>query len=186
MDASEAKTKPAETKARPANKFVLQIPKGWKKKIADNARANPARTALIPTGLVRENFHHIKVIGTTEFHDYETFGPDEHGTFGFMRENVLSTEGPSVTLLNWQQGFGGEERVEIDMTGSLSSSSGACLVQINTRFFEGATEGTTELEDSDSFQTVVPTGSTSNFEIHLANDEDDWATIRGSITNGAF
>ncbi|MBK7253142.1 MAG: hypothetical protein IPI04_04280 [Ignavibacteria bacterium] len=26
------------------------------------------------------SFHHITVTGTSEFHDYETFGDDEHGT----------------------------------------------------------------------------------------------------------
>jgi hypothetical protein len=169
------------------NVFVRQLPRRWKAKIASSAIGRGrARKALIPPTLVRANFHHIRVVGTTEFHDYETFGPNEHGTFGFMRETVLSTEGPSVTLLDWEQGFGGEERVEIDMTGSLNSSTGACFVQINVRFFEGATEGTTELEDSDSFQTIVPVGQTSNFEVHLANDEDDWATIRGSIGNSRF
>jgi hypothetical protein len=160
-----------------ANKFVLQIPTKWKQKIAGNTRK-----VLIPATLRAENFHHIKIIGSTEFHDYETFGPDEHGTFSFLQESVLSTQGPSVTLLKWQQGFGGEERVEIDIVGSLSNT-GACLATIDVRFFEGATEGTHELEDSDSFQTIVPAGRTSNFFIHLANDEDDWAKVRGSISN---
>ena len=169
-----------------AKKRVRQLPASWKSRIGTNGHAARARMALIPAALTRANFHHIKIIGSTEFHDYETFGDDEHGTFGFMRENVLSTEGPSVTLLTWQQGFGGEERVEIEITGSLSSTTGACFVQIATRFYEGATEGTTELEDSDTYQTTVPVGSTSNFEIHLANDEDDWATVRGSITNSRF
>lgn len=54
---------------------------------------------------------------------------------------------------------------------------------IQTRFFEGATEGTTELEDTEAFQAIVPADQTSNFDVHLRNDEDGWATIRASIGN---
>lgn len=62
-----------------------------------------------------QTFHHITVTGTTEFHDYETFGSDEHGTFGFRQETTLSTNDIGSTLLSWRQGFGGEERVELDI-----------------------------------------------------------------------
>jgi hypothetical protein len=161
-------------------KFKLQIPAGWKQRIAAHKRK-----VLIPDELTRANFHRIKVTGTVTMHDYETFGPDEEGTFPFLRETILATEGPSATLLRWQQGFGGEERTEIDMVGSLNSTSHACLVQIAVRFYEGATEGTTELEDSQVFETIVPPNSTSNFDVLLANDEDDWARVIGSIANSS-
>lgn len=127
-------------------------------------------------------FHHITVTGTTEFHDYETFGSNERGTFGFRQETTLSTRDIGSTLLTWRRGFGGEERVEIEIKGSLRND-GACAVTIDVLFFEGATEGTTELEDSDVVQAIIPAGATSNFSVHLANDEDDWATVRGSIGN---
>lgn len=127
-------------------------------------------------------FHHITVTGTTEFHDYETFGSDEHGTFGFRQETTLSTRDIGSTLLTWRRGFGGEERVEIEIKGSLRND-GACAVTIDVLFFEGATEGTTELEDSEVVQAIIPAEATSNFEVHLANDEDDWAKVRGSIGN---
>ncbi len=128
------------------------------------------------------SFHHITVTGTSEFNDYETFGDDEHGTFGFRQETTLSTNDIGSTLLTWRKGFGGEERVEIDIEGSLASN-GVLGVNIQIRFYEGATEGTTELEDSRVFQAVIPPNQTSNFNIHLANDEDDWVTVRGSIGN---
>lgn len=172
------------------NVFEDQIPDKWKKRIAAYdgriRRTYPGRRVLIPGTLLRENFHRIKILGTTTFHDYETIGPDEHADFGFMREAVLSTEGPSVTLLNWVQGFGGEERVEIDIDGSLNSSTGALLATMNVRFYEGATEGTTELEMARAFVTVVPVGRSSNFDLKLFNDEDDWARVFGSISNSAF
>lgn len=172
------------------NEFVLQIPTRWKKKISDYGggptRRYPGRKVLIPAMLTRENFHRISVSGTTTMHDYETLGSDKEADFPFLRETVLSTHGPSQTLLRWQQGFGGEERTEIDMVGSLSSSTGACLFQIAVRFYEGATEGTSELEDSRVFETIVPVGRTSNFDVLLANDEDDWARVVGSIGNSAF
>lgn len=128
------------------------------------------------------SFHHITVTGTSEFHDYETLGADEHGMFGFRQETTLSTNDIGSTLLTWRKGFGGEERVEIDIEGSLASN-GVLSVNIQIRFYEGATEGTTELEDSRVFQSIIPPNQTSNFNIHLANDEDDWATVRGSIGN---
>jgi hypothetical protein len=163
--------------------YTVQIPAAWKQKIA--RREHPAfkRNVLIPPGLARSNFHRIRVSGIVTMHDYEVFGQDEHGDFPFLRETILATEGPSMTLLRWQQGFGGEERVEIDMVGSLNATSHTCLVQISIRFYEGATEGTTELEDSRVFESIVPPNSTSNFDVVLANDEDDWARVVGSIAN---
>jgi hypothetical protein len=133
-------------------------------------------------GVTPQAFHHITVTGTTEFHDYETFGSDEHGTFGFRQETTLSTNDLGSTLLTWRKGFGGEERIELDIDGSLRPD-GVLAVNIQIRFYEGATEGTTELEDSKVFQAIVPEGQTSNFTLHLRNDEDDWATTRASIGN---
>jgi hypothetical protein len=151
---------------------------GWTRRIVvGEGEGNDSPT------LFRSFNHRIKVIGTTEFHDYEWIGDDEHGEFGFLQETVLSTSGPSAELLKWKKGFGGEERVEIEIQGSLQSDNGDCIVTIRTEFFEGATEGTTESEDSDVFVTVVPMNHTSNFDVHLANNEDDWARISGSIAN---
>lgn len=131
-----------------------------------------------------QEFHHnVRVEGSTEFHDYETFGSDEHGSFPFLNQTILSTQGPSTTLLSWRRGFGGEERVEIDITGALNSSTGVLTAQLAVRFYEGATEGTTELEDSEAWSTSVPINGTSNFDIFLANDEDDWARVIGSVAN---
>jgi hypothetical protein len=154
----------------PDDVFFHVLPPWWRDMIV-LTRRQPSQT-----------FHHITVTGTTEFHDYETFGSDEHGTFGFRQETTLSTNDVGSTLLTWRQGFGGEERVEMDIDGSLRAD-GVLAVTIQTRFYEGATEGTTEMEDSKVFQTIVPEGQTSNFQVHLRNDEDDWATIRASIGN---
>ena len=154
--------------------FVHQTPRWWQLRWQDRRRDTPRQP--------QQWFHHITVTGSVEFHDYETFGADEHGTFGFRQETTLSTNDTGAILLTWRKGFGGEERVEIDIDGSLRSD-GVLAVNIQTRFYEGATEGTTELEDSNVFQAIVPEGQTSNFQVHLRNDEDDWSTIRGSIGN---
>lgn len=131
----------------------------------------------------QEFFHNVRVDGSTTFHDYETIGSDEHGTFPFLTQNILSTFGPSITLLNWVRGFGGEERVELELTGALNSATGVLIAQLAVRFYEGATEGTTELEDSDAWTSAVPINGTSTFDITLANDEDDWARIVGTVSN---
>lgn len=135
-----------------------------------------------PQGIPFAALHHVTVTGTTEFHDYETFGDDEHGVFGFRQETQLSTSDIGATLLRWQKGFGGEERVEIEIEGSLRND-GFLAATIDVRFYEGATEGSHELEDSESFQALVAPDQTSNFNLVLANDEDDWAKVRASIGN---
>jgi hypothetical protein len=145
---------------------------------------NPHWVDLVMHG-AKPTYHHVTITGTVEFHDYETFGSDEHGTFGYRQETNLSTTDTATTLLTWRQGFGGEERVEFEMVGSLRPD-GVLAATVNVRFYEGATEGTTELEDSRVHQAIIPAGQTSNFEIHLRNDEDDWATLRGSIGNRRF
>ncbi|MGE0237277.1 MAG: hypothetical protein AB7F09_08195 [Parvibaculaceae bacterium] len=176
----------------PARVVAFTVPPRWLKRVFRAQKKLITLEAARPKkGLMQTEieplarapfFHHISVSGTTEFHDYETFGDDEHGIFGFRQETTLSTSDIGATFLTWRKGFGGEERVEIDIDGSLRAD-GVLAANINLRFYEGATEGTTELEDSRAIQAIVPQGQTSNFDIHLRNDEDDWATIRGSIGN---
>lgn len=161
--------------------FSLQIPASWKDKIAGNK--GDKGKVLVPDKLTRANFHRVRLQGTVTMHDYEWLSADEQADFPFFREGILATEGPSLTLQRWEQGFGGEERVEMDFVCSLNSGTHACLVQIAIRFYEGATEGTTELEDSRTFDTIVPDGHTSGFDVRLANNEDDWARVVGSIAN---
>ncbi|GAA5036065.1 hypothetical protein ACFQRL_08950 [Microbacterium fluvii] len=172
---------------KPAVDWVLPVPKGW----IDLIRATPGQVVykggvdgidIEALGAAKASIHQVAVTGTAEFHDYETFGSDEHGFRAFRSETQLSTDDISVTILDWEAGFGGEERVEIDMSGSLRED-GVLIASLEVRFYEGATEGTTELEDSKALQTAVARGGVSNFTIHLANDEDDWATVRGTISN---
>jgi hypothetical protein len=159
--------------------FLHEVPKRWLKTLRGRSHTLQRGTLAIADARA-QSIYHVVVDGTTEFHDYETFGSDEHGVIGFRREQNLGTGSVGVTLLQWQQGFGGELRVEIDISGSLQPD-GTLNVNVQSRFYEGASEGTHELEDTRSYQTLVWPGTTSNFEIHLANDEDDWATVRASI-----
>lgn len=163
---------------------VHQAPQWWVERIKQRKKKLKMQAAARQQAEVRA-VHHVLVQGQTEFHDYETFGSDEHGIIGFRQESNLATGVAGVTLLTWRQGFGGELRVEIDTYGSLQPD-GLLAVNMQTRFFEGATEGTTELEDAQNYQTVVWPGQTGNFFIHLRNDEDDWATISGSVANWRF
>jgi hypothetical protein len=180
---------------REPSMFVHQAPQWWvdrvarlkERKLKIESAALPAQkqTPVQPKHEQVRAVHHVVVQGQTEFHDYETFGSDEHGIIGFRQEGNLATGASGVLLLTWRQGFGGEMRVEIEVYGSLHPD-GLLGINMNTRFYEGATEGTNELEDSRNFQTVVWPGQTGNFFIHLRNDEDHWATISGSVSNWRF
>lgn len=125
--------------------LIHNTPAWWWKKVLRPMVPKP-KVDIKPQGAPPQAFHHITVTGSTEFHDYETFGSDEHGTFGFRQETMLSTNDLGTMLLTWRKGFGGEERVELDIDGSLRAD-GVLAVNIQTRFYEGATEGTNELED---------------------------------------
>ncbi|MBY9064363.1 hypothetical protein K7957_15595 [Sphingomonas yunnanensis] len=162
--------------------FEVQLPTQWKSRI----RLRDDRAVALAAARVGAVAHRVLVSGTVTMHDYETFGSDGEGTFGFSQESLVSADGPGTVLLTWQQGFGGEERTEIDIVGVLNSATGACQATINVRFYEGASEGTTELEDSRSFVSIVPEGRLANFDLRLANDEDDWARVLGSISNSTI
>ena len=108
--------------------------------------------------------------------DHEDFGSDEHPT-----DNVR-TVGP--TIMRSEDGFvdlgmptvrwGGECRVEIDWEAKLDANQNdAIIVHAITRFFEGASEDTGEMEDQQEHTFPVPkTTSTSpptEFSVSLRN-----------------
>lgn len=158
--------------------FEVQLPPRWKARLSGEAGGEIVAAAPTASSASR-----ILVSGSVTMHDYENFGPDEHGTFGFSQETMLSVAGPGQTLLVWEQRFGGEERTEIEIVGALNAGTGACQATINVRFYEGSSESTTELEDSRSFVSIVPEGRVANFDLRLANDENDWTRVLGSISN---
>lgn len=130
--------------------FTIDVPISWLQRLLDSrvlVSPKKPKGQITPNGTPPAAFRHITVTGSTEFYGYETIGGDEHGIFGFRQEPTLSTNDFGQVLLTWSKGFGGEERTEIDIDGSLRDD-GVLATNIQMRFHEGATEGTIELEDS--------------------------------------
>ena len=126
--------------------------------------------------------YEVSIRGTTEFHDYETFGDDEHATFSFYDQVNLRDPGLTVRLLRWSKGFGGE---------SASSLISTCAWRTTGRSSRWATSGSSRAplraqmrqEDQQAITTVIPAGGSADVNIHLKNDEDDWSTVRDNSSS---
>ena len=135
----------------------------------------------------------ITVQGT----DHEDFGSNEHPT-----DNVRQV-GPLV--MNPQDGFvdlgmptvkwGGECRVEIDWEAMVDPNlNDAIVVHAITRFFEGASEDTNEMEDQQEHTFSVPkttqTNPPTDFSISLRNSTvvgaEDHAEVFFRLENRIF
>jgi hypothetical protein len=131
----------------------------------------------------------VVVFGT----DHEDFGSNEHPTDNTRPLDKLMFAGQGsigipVAPVRW----GGECRVEIDVEAELIvEADNAIRIRGNTRFFEGASEDTTELEDAKGFEFFV--GRTLNnapptlFQVDLRNSTviggEDHAEIVFTLTN---
>jgi hypothetical protein len=114
----------------------------------------------------------ITVQGT----DHEDFGSNEHPTDNVRRvgPQVMEASMGFVDLGMPTVQWGGECRVEIDWEARLDQAQNdAIIVHAITRFFEGASESTDEMEDQqEHFFPVPKTTSTSpptEFAISLRN-----------------
>jgi hypothetical protein len=131
----------------------------------------------------------VVVFGT----DHEDFGSNEHPTDNIRKLDKLMFDGQGliqipVAPVRW----GGECRVEVDVVVELiAEADNTIRVSGNTRFFEGASENTTELEDAKGFEFFV--GRTLNnapptvYQVDLRNSTvigaEDHAEIRFTLTN---
>jgi hypothetical protein len=90
--------------------------------------------------------------------DHEDFGSNEHPTDNLRTIDKLMFAGQGligfgIAPVKW----GGECRVEVDFEAEvIAEEDNAIRVRGSARFFEGASEDTTELEDERSFQFSVP------------------------------
>jgi hypothetical protein len=89
----------------------------------------------------------LTISGNIHIKDFETFGSDEHCDLGIERSVVLqNTE--YATVFTDLLGCGGECRTEVDIQAKVLEH-GDILVNVYSRFFEGTTEVTDELEDTE-------------------------------------
>ena len=125
----------------------------------------------------------IVVTGTVEIVDDEIFENERcnHAVSG----NVIIGEGQPSSLIRFSQCCGGEVRVEVDLNAA-ATSKGEVKVTGSAKLFEGASCETTDLEDEESIDFLVPVNDMAPFQIKLLSEGvggGDNAKIRLNFAN---
>jgi hypothetical protein len=115
--------------------------------------------------------------------DDETFGSDEYGRASFRKETTLSNSNPQ-DVLSMECRWGGECRVELDLTGQLVDN-GDVRVSGKALLFEGTSENTDDLDGETNFTVVVPRGKTISSSQTVRNTDEggDYAKITMTFSN---
>lgn len=112
--------------------------------------------------------------------------PDELIHSEFSVERVLDSRTPSLNIEELRVEWGGECRVEVNITGGLVDH-GNVQIKVVARFYEGTSVRTEDLEDIKNIDFVVRRGgSPVHRRIHLRNEETgggDYANVAVSFTN---
>lgn len=124
----------------------------------------------------------VTVAATINGVDDEFFS-NEFGHAEFTRETILGDAQPQ-NVMRMQCRWGGECRVELDLTGQMLDNgdvriAGAALL------FEGITEGTSDLDGRNDFTFLVPRGKTVSNSQRVDNTDEggDFATIDMTVNN---
>lgn len=115
--------------------------------------------------------------------DDETFGSNEFGHAEFTRETVLGDAQPQNGM-RMQCRWGGECRVELDLTGQLLNNEDVRISGV-ALLFEGTSEDTNDLNGRTEFTFLVPRGKTVSNQQQVKNTDEggDFATIDMSVSN---
>jgi hypothetical protein len=115
--------------------------------------------------------------------DDETFGSNEFGHAEFTRETILGDAQPQ-NVMRMQCRWGGECRVELDLTGQMIDN-GDVRVSGVALLFEGTSEDTNDLDGRAEFTFLVPRGKTVSNSQRVDNTDEggDFATIDMSVNN---
>lgn len=121
----------------------------------------------------------LKISGNIHTKDYEVWpDTDERCNLPIDREIII--ENPIyATILTEKLKCGGECRTELDIQAKVLSN-GEVLANIDSRFYEGGSADTTELEDTESHRDVlIKRSSSTNVNQHLVNvdipgDDESW------------
>ena len=104
----------------------------------------------------------------------------------YKRERTFDSSNPIATFDVPHVKWGGECRVEVDMTGHLVNDGHVEMV-VEARFYEGTFEETEELADDKTIHFRVPRGGRPVIRtISLHNRErwgGDWAKVELGLTN---
>ena len=117
----------------------------------------------------------------------DEYWPFKDETVTAHRKIESSISGPAVQLSVASVRWGGECRVEVDVSASLDPNQGI-HISGEARLFEGTSEDSTDLEDTARIDFVVRPDTTRNRQFYLENRESgggDHATVRFRLSNSA-
>lgn len=117
--------------------------------------------------------------------DDETFGSNETVRRQQTNSAILSTQGLSQSIMNFEVRMGGEIRVEFTVTAALLDVQGNAIIDGEVKLYEGTSESTGDLDGVRQFQLYCPINTTLNHFVRVNNDDEggDFATIRLNVTN---
>jgi hypothetical protein len=130
---------------------------------------------------------HVRIAGTD---DESIFESDEHIDATRAVQTVVGTDQPAVHLSIEPVRWGGECRVELDLT-AVTVGNGDVQISGTAKLFEGTSENTTDMEEQKDFNFLVPRNTTINTEaaqhnVQLSSDGwggGDHAEIGAVFTN---
>ncbi len=125
----------------------------------------------------------VTVSATINGVDHETFGANEFGRAEFTRETILGDAQPQ-NVMRMQCRWGGECRVELDLTGQMMDN-GDVRVTGFALLFEGISDDTNDLDGRTDFTLLVPRGKTVSNNQRVDNQDEggDFATIDMTVNN---
>lgn len=137
--------------------------------------------------IVRNPNRRITVSADMYVEDDETFGSNETVRRQQTNSAILSTQGLSQSIMDFEVRMGGEVRVEFTVTAALLDAQGNVVVDGEVKLYEGTSESTGDLDGVRQFQLYCPVGATLNHFVRVNNDDEggDYATIRLNITNAS-
>lgn len=118
--------------------------------------------------------------------DAEDFVPNERKRVTFQGVNFVGPGGQRATIAKAAVRVGGEVRAELDLTTRLGAGSNV-VVEGSAKLFEGTSENTTDLDDSEEVVLDIAPGQSLKHVIGLLNRalaESDTAVTNLVCTNG--
>jgi hypothetical protein len=137
--------------------------------------------------IVRNPNRRITVSADMYVEDDETFGSNETVRRQQTNSAILSAQGISQSVMDFEVRMGGEIRVEFTVTAALVDVQGNAMVDGEVKLYEGTSESTGDLDGVRQFQLYCPINTTLNHFVRVNNDDEggDFATIRLNVTNAA-
>ena len=129
---------------------------------------NYKAAALDTYNAIALNPRNIILNGSVRITDDEYFG-DQKCT-GNISEKAIISPNQVSELIRYQKGCGGEVRVEMDLNTQLLESGDVKIIG-EARLYEGTSESTSELEDTESIDFIVPVNNLKSITIDLLNTE---------------